>query len=221
MSPLRPPCIQWCWSYPVNRRRRTMNRFANAHVTWMRWRVFARPRYRTFVNPVRVNVVTAWVMRPRPILSLRRLPRWRLIRARDWASRPRWVASFACDAPSAAVGPRVRWDTTCAGDPRCRGQGPHGAVPGLRSGSRCDGGPGCTRRRTHWTRLVQPVDRQSRRLGIAVDTSRFEQWFDKCVVVTHPRSGVGRRDAQPVKHGQHGSGFDGRAVVAVQNRPPP
>jgi hypothetical protein len=48
---------------------------------------------------------------------------------------------------------------------------------------------------------------------------RSEQGFGKGIVIAHPRAGVGRRDAEPVQHGQHGGRPHGGAVVAVQHRP--
>jgi hypothetical protein len=45
-----------------------------------------------------------------------------------------------------------------------------------------------------------------------------EQGFDEGIVVADPRAGVGRCDAEPGEHGEHGGGLERGAIVAVQNR---
>ena len=45
-----------------------------------------------------------------------------------------------------------------------------------------------------------------------------EQGFDEGIVVTEPRTRVGRRDAEPGEHGEDCGGLEGGALVAVQHR---
>ena len=45
-----------------------------------------------------------------------------------------------------------------------------------------------------------------------------EQRLGERIVVAHARPRMGRRDAEPVQHGEHGGAFQGGAIVAVQHR---
>src|SRR5918911_3706585 len=45
-----------------------------------------------------------------------------------------------------------------------------------------------------------------------------EERLDEGIVVADPRAGIGRPDAEPGEHGEHGGGLQGWPVVAVQHR---
>ena len=66
-------------------------------------------------------------------------------------------------------------------------------------------------------RILQRLEPLGGELGLAFGST--EQAFLKGVVVTHPRPRVRGFHTQPVQHGQHRGGLDGRAIVAVQHRP--
>ena len=64
------------------------------------------------------------------------------------------------------------------------------------------------------SRSAKPLSREFRPvLGGA------EQRLGEGIVVAHPWPRVRRLDAEPVQHGQHRRGLQGRAVVTVQHRP--
>ena len=45
-----------------------------------------------------------------------------------------------------------------------------------------------------------------------------EQRLGKCVIIADARARIGRLDAKPMQHSQHGGGLERGAVVAVQHR---
>src|SRR5206468_12959337 len=45
-----------------------------------------------------------------------------------------------------------------------------------------------------------------------------EQRLGERIIVAYPRPRMGRRDAEPVQHGEHGGALQGGAIVAVQHR---
>src|SRR4051794_36359271 len=66
--------------------------------------------------------------------------------------------------------------------------------------------------------LTRMFDRRktfSRELRSIFD--RTEQRFDEGIVVTDPRTRVGRTDSQPCQHRQDRSGLESGAVVSVQH----